>query len=332
MEDVARHAGVSLMTVSRALRKPDSVAAPTRARIEQAMADLSYVSSAIAGQLATGRTRLIAVVLPNLRNPVFALALQGISDAIGDEYELVVAASHGGPEGGGPEGEASVIRTLLSYRPAGIVIHSTQHTPETRCLLAEAHIPVVEVGSPVDAPPIDLIVGYSHRAAGRAATEHLIARSRQRIGFVSQVRKSNDRAQERWQGYREALASAGIPARPWLEIETTLGCNEGRQALEDLLQREPELDAVFFLSDMLALGALFHCQRTGIRVPDRLAIVGFDDQEFAAQTIPALTTIRVPRYEIGLEAGRLLRLKLSGAPVPQTQLDLGFRLIERESS
>lgn len=326
MEDVARKAGVSLMTVSRALRRPESVAAPTRAKIERAMEELNYVSSAIAGQLATGRTRLVAVVLPNLRNPAFALALQGVSDAIEDEYELIVAGSHGGPQG-----EARVIRALLGYRPVGVVIHGTQHDAETHQLLRRAQVPVVEIGSLID-DPIDMIVGYSNRAAGRLGTEHLIGRNRQRIGFVSQVRKWNNRAAERWQGYRDALADASIPARPWLEIETSLGYDEGGRALEDLLQREPALDAVFFVSDMLALGALFHCQRSGIEVPDQVAIVGFDDQEFAALAVPALTTIRVPRYEIGLEAGRLLRLELSGGPSPQTRLDLGFRLIERESS
>jgi LacI family gluconate utilization system Gnt-I transcriptional repressor len=326
MEDVARRAGVSLMTVSRALRKPETVATPTRSAIERAMRELNYVGSAIAGQLATGRTRLVAVVLPDLRNSAFALAMQGLSDAIENEYELIVAGSHGGPQG-----EARVIRVLLGYDPAAIVIHGTTHTAETRQLLSDAAIPVVEIGSMVDRP-LDLLVGYSNRDAGRMATEHLIGRGRRRIGLVSQPRGQNDRAEARWRGFREALAHAGISVCPWMEIETSLGYDQGRRALEDLLQREPALDAVFFLSDVLAHGALLHCQRSGIEVPERVAIVGFDDQELAAHTIPALTTIRVPRYEMGLEAGRLLRQRLAGSPVPTNRLDLGFKLVVRESA
>lgn len=326
MEDVAARAGVSLMTVSRALRFPERVAPPTRARIEAAAAELNYVSSALAGQLATGRTRLVAVVLPNLRNPAFAATMQGLSDTLGGEFELVVAGSHGAPEG-----ETRTVRALLGYRPAALVIHGGPHTADTRQLLTGARLPVVEIGSLVGRP-IHLAVGYSNRAAGRTATEHLLARGRTRIAFVSQPRRTNSRSEERWRGYREAIAGAGLPERPDLVLETELGYERGAEALDALLRREPRLDAVFFNSDGWALGALFHCQRERIAIPGRIALMGFDDQEFSALTVPALSTVHVPRYEMGVEAGKLVRASLAGEPVARKRVDLGFRLVVRETT
>lgn len=326
MADVARRAGVSTMTVSRALRMPDTVADATRQRIEAVAADLNYVGSTLAGQLSTGRTRLVAVVLPDLRNPVFAIAMQGLSDALGESYELVVASAHGGPKG-----EERTIRALLGYRPAALVVHGGRHEPETRDLLVSAAIPVVEMGS-LPSRPVNLSVGYSNRQAGKIATEHLLARGYRRIGFVSQPKRQNSRADERWQGFRAALAEARIEPRPDLEIESELGFARGAEALSAMRQREPGLDAVFFTSDGWALGALFHCQREGIAVPGDIGLVGFDDLEIASLAVPSLTTIHVPRYEMGWESGQLLRAQLNGEPITRRRLDLGFQLVVRETT
>lgn len=326
MADVARRAGVSQMTVSRALRFPETVAETTRRRIEVATAELNYVGSALAGQLSTGRTRLVAVVLPDLRNPVFALAMQGLSDALGESYELVVAGAHGEQKG-----EERAIRALLGYRPAALVVHGGRHEADTRELLAGAAIPIVEMGS-LPSPPIHLSVGYSNRAAGKAATDHLLSRGYKKIGFVSQSKRQNSRADERWQGYRAALTEAGIRPRPELELESELGFARGAQALTLLREREPKLDAVFFTSDGWALGALFHCQRSRIAVPRQIALVGFDDLEASALSVPALTTIHVPRYEMGWEAGCLLRDQLNGKSTSRHRLNLGFELIVRETT
>ena len=232
MEDVAKRAGVSLMTVSRALRFPDTVADDTRKRIETASVELNYVGSRLAGQLATGRTRLVAVVLPDLRNPAFAMAMQGLSDALGEEFELVVSGAHGGQSG-----EERVIRALLGYRPAALVVHGGRHDPATRELLSNSGIPVVEMGSLVTRSK-NLMVGYSNSAAGQAATEHLIHRGYRRIGFVSQPKRDNSRADERWQGYRAALEVAGIVPQPGWEIETELGFARGADALVALRKRD----------------------------------------------------------------------------------------------
>src|SRR5690606_31388519 len=131
---------------------------------------------------------------------------------------------------------------------------------------------------------------------------------------------------------REALRAAGIAPRPELEIEAELGYEQGAEVLGLLLAREPAIDAVFFTGDVWAMGALFECQRRAIPVPGRIAILGFDDQEFAGQTVPALSTVRVPRYEMGWEAGRLLHAELTGAVVRRRRLDLGFTVVVRETT
>lgn len=321
MEHIAERAGVSLMTVSRAFRSPAQVAQATRDRIAQAANELGYVASAFAAQLASGRTRLIAVVLPDLRNPAFALEIQGLSDGLGDQFDLVFSGEN-------RDAGASMIRSLLAYRPVAVVVHGGLHDPQALDLVARHGVPFVELGS-LATKALPIAVGYSNRAAGKAATEHLLSRGYRCIAFVSSPKSENRRAAERWVGYRQALKAAGLPVRPELELETTLGYAKGGEAVDELLRREPRLDAVFFTGDGWALGALFHCQRRGIDVPGQLALMGFDDQELAALTAPPLSSVHVPRYEMGFEAGRLLRQQLNGEPVRKARLDLGFSVVAR---
>jgi LacI family gluconate utilization system Gnt-I transcriptional repressor len=326
MEDVAQRAGVSLMTVSRAIRLPHTVSEGTRAKVEAARAELSYVGSAIAGQLAGGRTRLVGVVLPDLRNAAFALAMQGLSDTLGREFELVVASPHGAEEG-----DEHVIRSLLGYRPAALVIHGNVRSREARKILVSSEIPVVEMGSLLRRP-VGCSIGYSNREAGEAATEYLLAKGHRTVGFVCAPMRYNERAKERWHGYRAALKRRGIAPRPDLEVEIELGYQRGEEAFKLLRKRERGIDAVFFTGDAWALGALFYCQRQGIEVPRDVALMGFDDQEQAALVVPALTTVRVPRYEMGAQAGRVLRAQLMDLPHGDTQIDLGFEIIGRSSA
>lgn len=326
MDDVAQHAGVSLMTVSRALHNPSSVAQRTRDRIQASIHELNYVGSAFAEQLATGRTRLVAVVLPDLRNPAFARELQGLAEGLGPEFQLVVAGS----PGTGDSDEVTY-RSLLTYRPAALVVHGISRSSRTRAYLARCGVPIVELGA-LDTRPINIAIGYSNKDAGKAATKHLLSTGRSRLGFVSSPKSQNARAYNRWLGFREALQEAGVEIRPELEIETNLGYELGARTLTQLLEIEPKLQGVFFTGDGWAIGALLHCQRVGIEVPRQLAIMGFDDQELAELMVPALSTIHVPRYEMGKEAGTLLRRQLAGEKRLPKRVDLGFNLVIRSST
>src|SRR5690606_38978003 len=169
MDDVAQHAGVSLMTVSRALDNPSRVAQRTRDRIQASIDELNYVGSAFAEQLATGRTRLVAVVLPDLRNPAFARELQGLAEGLGADFQLVVAGNAAPCDNGD-----ATVRARLTYRPAALVVHGVGRDSQPRAQLARCGVPIVELGS-LDSRPIGTAVGYSNKAAGKAATRHLLA-------------------------------------------------------------------------------------------------------------------------------------------------------------
>jgi LacI family gluconate utilization system Gnt-I transcriptional repressor len=327
MEDVARRAEVSVMTVSRALRQPGKVAEATRSRIAEAMLELNYVPDAIASSLALRRSQMVALVVPSVSNPVFADPIQGMADGLrGRGYHLLLAGTSAAPK----DAEA-LVRTLLGHRPAGFVMHGGNHTQGMRDLLHRVSVPVVEIGC-LPRRPIDMVVGYSNAAAARAMTEWLLARGYQRIGFVSAPVRHNDRAAERRRGYRTALRAAGLSPRPEWEIEQAHGVAEGAAAVAALLERKQRLDAIFCAGDVWAIGALFECRRRGIRVPDDLAVVGFDGQAITAQTVPPLTTVQVHRYEMGLQAAELLLDRLAGQPVEGRRLDLGYELVVRESA
>ena len=326
MADVAREAGVSTITVSRLLRQPDLVTGATRERIERAMAEVGYVPNLIAGGLAATRTQVVAAIVPYIQHGVFADAVQGLSDALAPAKHCVLL----GNSGGSMEEEEAIVRTLLGHRPAGLVIQGANHTAQTRKLLEKAHIPVVEMGSLPD-DPIDCCVGYSNRDAAFAMTRRLLERGRRRIGFVCAQPAGNDRHALRLAGYRAAMEELGPGFDERVVHITRFGIPQGRKALGRLLDAEPALDAVFCASDLWAAGAVYECVRRKIAVPDTIAVCGFNDQEFAAEMTPSLTTIRVRRREIGFMAGDLILARIAGREVPATRIDVGFELIERQS-
>jgi len=327
MRDVARLARVSAITVSRALRSPEKVAEHTRARVLQAVRQVGYVPNAIAGSLSSSRSRIIAAIVPTITNPVFADTIHAMGAVLRAQgYHLLL-----GQSGASPVEERSLIQTFLARRPDGLFIHGGLYSPEVRALLLKAGIPIVEAGN-LRKHGLDMVVSYSNYAAAEAMTSHLVERGRRRIAFVSASRRDNDRAQARARGFAAALKRHGLAEDPRLVLETSLGLRQGAQALLELLAREPALDAVFFSGDVLAAGALFECQRRGWAVPQRLAIAGFDDQEIASQVLPALTTVAVPRAEIGRRAATMLLARLAGQSVEPKIVDIGFTLKIRAST
>lgn len=325
MADVAREAGVSMITVSRMLREPELVAEATRTRIEEAMDVLGYVPNRVAGGLAGTQTQVVAALVPYIHHGVFADAIQGLSDVLNRHGYSVLL----GTADGGEEEEYKILRTLLGYRPAGVVLQGANHSEATRRLMERAQIPVVEMGT-IPPDPIDMYVGYSNRAAAEAMTERLIRAGRRRIGIITADPASNDRNAERLAGFQAALGRAGIPFDSSLSLHLRYGIAEGREALVTLLERYPDMDALFCASDLWAAGAIYECQRRRIPVPEQIAVCGFNDQEFAAEMVPSITTVRVRRYEIGVLSGESILARLKGQPVERA-VDVGFEIVERES-
>jgi LacI family transcriptional regulator, gluconate utilization system Gnt-I transcriptional repressor len=328
MADVAAIAGVTKMTVSRALRHPELVRSDTRERVLRVMGELGYVANRLAGSLTAGRTGLVAAIVPTLRHSLFADTIEGMSDVLAEAgLDLIVANSRYRADV-----EESQIRTLLERRPDAIVLTGLTHTPEARELLKSAGIPVVETWESTD-EPIDVAVGFSNRDAAAAMTEALVTSGYRRIAFVNGPSETNERARHRAEGYRAAMAAAWLPPLP-IEVVRDVGAirtETGGRVLRKLLKHATRPDAIFFTSDVFAVGAILECRALGIGVPDALGIAGFHDLDMGRLVSPTLTTVHVPALEIGRRAGEIIRARLSDSGGERTE-ELPFRIIRREST
>ena len=324
MSDVAKIAGVSAMTVSRAIHDPKSVTLETMNKIQQAIAASGYVPNRIARSLASQHTNIVGLVVPSLRNSLFAETIQGVADILGSSFDLLIADS-----GYSLKGEEAAVLAFLSQRVCGIVMHNTKHTQRTRRMVQNAGIPSVETGNLLP-QPIDMSVGFSNHDAACAMTEYLIGKGYRRIGFVSLILRDNDRASERRRGYLTALSRHRIKAVDARMLEVPPGLRSGGMALVQLVEG-PGVDAVFLTGDVLATGALLEANRRGWAVPGRVAIAGSDDSELQECVNPPLTTLRFPRYEIGRRAAGMLLDRLQGRSQGAASLDLGYEIIERGS-
>ncbi len=327
MRDVALAAGVSAITVSRVITSPDRVAPDTRKRVERAIRSLRYVPNLAAGTLASSRSRIVAVIVPNMSNSVFAETLQGLSDILRKaDYHLLI-----GNSGYSLGEEQSLVTTFLARRPDGIVLTGYTHTQRTVQMLRAARIPVVEMWN-LSERPLDTMVGFSNFEAARAMTRHLGDKGYRRIGYIGGLTHDNDRTLQREAGYREALRELGHRLAPRLMLAVPFEYEAGADAIVELLRRDPSVDAVFAAGDVLAVGVLLECIRRGWPVPRRLAVAGFDDARISSRIVPPLTTVAVPRYEIGCTAAQNILDRLGGLPARPRVLDLGFRIVERGST
>jgi LacI family gluconate utilization system Gnt-I transcriptional repressor len=327
IRDVAAMAKVSTMTVARVLRTPDLVSSTTRRRVEAALRTSGYTPDLVARSLSVRQTGVVAVLVPHLGHSSFTETIEGLSDELSDDgFHILV-----GVTGFSPEKEEAVVKAFMSRRVDAIFLTGTSHSGPTATVLRAAGIPVIE-GNNIPEHPLDLVVGFSNANGARVATEHLIARGHKRIAHIGLDERRNDRMRDRHLGYVAALRAANLPVRREWSIVTELAVAAGARALRALMSMDPKPTALFCASDVLAIGAVQECHRLGIGVPNNIAIAGFDDLEFSEQLVPALTTIRVPRYEIGRAAGRLLRDCLAGRPIAQKIIDLGFKLIVRDST
>jgi LacI family gluconate utilization system Gnt-I transcriptional repressor len=328
MEDVARLADVSLITVSRVLREPDKVAQSTRERVQEAISAIGYVPNLLAGSLKSRRSGVIAAVIPSVAHSIVSEVTRGMNSVLRENGLHLLL----GDSGFSPQEEEQLVSAFLARRPDAIYLTGTTHTTGTRRMLDSARIPVVEAGNLTDSP-IDMSVGYSNREAARAMTCALIESGRRKIGYVGQTgRDVIDRVHDRYGGYRDALSENGIAFSAALQAEVELSYRGGAAGVSTLLDSKTDLDAVFCTSDVIAVGVLFECQRRGIEVPTTIAITGMDDQEIASQCVPALSTVRMPRYEMGRCAAEMICERLAGTPRRENAIDLGFKLVLRETT
>lgn len=340
MVDVARRAGVGTITVSRALRTPERVSPEVRGRVMAAMQATGYVPNLAAGTLKSQRSRVVAAIVPTLRNTIFAETVDGLADGLrAHGLQLLIASS-----GYSVESEASILLNLLGQQPVAVVLTGTAHDPRVRAMLRSRGMPVVETWDLSD-DPIDRAVGFSNFEAARHMTLALAARGYQRIAFAGAPPEREQRGAQRLAGYRQAISELG--RRPQTVTLEDLGVTfaSGERVVQQLLDRARPPDAVFFVNDVAAFGAAQACVRRGVAVPRQLAIAGFGDFELASACNPPLTTVRIPGERIGRTTAQLIveRLAeptgpasvadLAGRQPPATRsLDLGFEIISRASA
>ncbi|WP_119157631.1 LacI family DNA-binding transcriptional regulator [Caldimonas tepidiphila] len=327
--DVARLAGVSAITVSRALNTPEQVSPGTLERVREAVRQTGYVPNLLAGGLRSNKSRLVAAVVPTIAGPVFMETIQALTEALAEKgYQLIL-----GQSGYTDSREDALLDALIGRRPDGIVLTGILHSPQGRRRLIASGIPVVETWDLSD-DPIDMLVGFSHEEIGAAVCRFLHGRGRRRPVLLS---GDDARARRRNAGFVKAArelgmdwdAHHGVPTR-LVPAPTTLA--SGRSGTSALLQAHPGFDAVFCSSDLLALGVLTEAQARGLAVPRDFAVMGFGDQHYAAALHPALTTVRIDGNAMGRTAARFIVERAEGRAVEERIVDIGFSMVERDSA
>jgi LacI family gluconate utilization system Gnt-I transcriptional repressor len=317
---------VSPVTVSRVLRNPTIVSLDLRRRVEEAIRDLAYIPNNLASSLASSRTHRIGVVVPSLTNGVFGDYIQSIH-AVLEPAGFQVLVLNSSYEA---EMEERAIATMLGQHPEAMIVTGISQTERARKMLVQAAIPVVQTLEITD-EPIDIAIGLSQRNAGYDATRYLISLGHRRIAHLAAP--LDERSRLRMSGYHDALAEAKLePIVVGLDKSSSFAV--GAQLFAGLYSQHPDITALFCGNDNLALGSIFEAERMGVRVPGDLSIIGFNDLEFAAVSKPSLTTIMTPREAIGRRAAEIVLeiVRGSGERPHNKNIDVGFRLIEREST
>lgn len=320
LHDVARLAGVSLITASRALSKPELVSDTTIARVQEAVAQTGYLPNLMAGGLKSRRSQMVAGIIPALSVAQFLPTLQTLTETLAQAgYQLIL-----GQTGYDVQREEALINTMISRRPDGLFMTGLVHAPAARERLQKAGIPVVESWD-FSPQPVDMLVGFSHAAVGAAIADYFRGQGRQQVGIAS----ANDpRALQRCAGF-EARWGQSVPTAL---VPAPSGLARGREALSTLLAQAPGLEAVYCSSDQMAQGVLVEAQARGLRVPEDLALCGFGNAEFSAHMVPSLTTVHVDGAGIGERAAQMILQRCAGQTVSAPVQDIGFSIMERRST
>ncbi len=312
--DVARLAGVSTATVSRALNGSGQIAPATGAAIDAAVRQLKYRPNTVARSLVTKSTQTIALLLPDIANPFYAALVSGIQErALAAGSAMLLCTTEGDPER-----EEQYLSLLRAKQVDGVLVDGLVLPPERITELVREGLPIVCLDRDIDSTSVPL-VQVDNRLGARLATEHLLALGHTRIAHVAGapgLRISDERVK----GYRDALAAAGVERDPALVAVGGFTEEGGYEATRSLLGAS-QLTAVFAANDLSALGVMHAIAESGRRVPDDVSVVGFDDLRLAGHTTPPLTTVHQPAFEIAQRATQLL-LDLAGGRAAAQRLHL----------
>lgn len=327
VEDVARAAGVSTATVSRALNKPESVRPALREKVLAAVERLGYVAHAGARALSLRRSGTVGVIVPTIDNAIFARGLQAFQQRMTQARHVVLLAFS---DYDAAQEEAQAL-ALLARGVDALALTGVSQRPSLMALLAQRGLPWVHTGS-FPAPGGAACVGFRNREAITRAVQYLIDIGHRRIAMLAGISEGNDRAAERIEGVRVALAAARLSLAPRALVEAPYTLQAAREGTRALLAAAAAPTALVCGNDVLAWGALLECQAQGVDVPRDLSVVGFDDLEMSRQWRPSLTTVHVPTEHMWTLAAEYLLDRLDGRLSQPQQQEIGVELVVRASS
>ncbi len=330
MSDVARLAGVSTMTVSRALRQGTSTSDATRKKILDASEKLGYVPDGTAAGLSSGKTGFVAATIPSINNANFADTVRGLTEGLAaSRLQLLLGyTDYDSSE------EERLVEQFLRRRPEAIVVTGGSHTDRCRRLLTNVDVPVIETWDLPD-NPIDSVIGFSNAEAGRIMVRHFHEQGYRRIGFIGGDSSRDSRGLDRRRGFVAALEELGLQTdRLVASGPPPITMREGAKAMLELLASWPDTEAVMCVSDLSAFGAMTECQRKGLRVPDDIAVAGFGAYDLSEHALPPITTIDVGAYQIGKQAAETIALSLEPGEGIRTATSVNItpRLLARAST
>ncbi|MDG6312331.1 gluconate operon transcriptional repressor GntR [Glaesserella parasuis] len=323
LQHIADHLGLTKMTISRYLRNPEAVAHETGLRIAEAITEFGYIPNRAPDILSNAKSRAIGVLVPSLTNQVFADVIKGI-ELVTDKAGYQTMLAHYGYS---KEKEEQRIESLLSYNVDGIILSENHHSKRTLKMLEVANIPVIEI---MDSSEIGIqqAVGFDNISAAQSMVETMISRGHKNIVYFTA--RMDKRTKLKMQGYEQAMRKYQLEPHSLITDEPssfTLGAKQLQQALAQY----PDIDGIFCTNDDLAIGALFECQRLGIKVPKEMAIAGFHGHDVGQSLTPQLATVITPRLEIGKVAAQELLNRLNGIPQQSSIINLGYQIHLGES-
>ena len=326
LTEVAILAGVSEITVSRVVRGKGPIAESTRQRVRQAIDALGYRPNRAAGTLASSASLFIGVILPSMSNIVFPEVLRGIYAGLaGSAYQPLLGVTNYDLDN-----EQEIVASFLAWQPMAIITTGFDHTPETRRLLEGSGIRIAELMD-IDAEPIDLAVGLSHRQAGYDGGRHLVERGYRRFGYVGHDWAADRRSRRRYEGLCAALADSGLTLAGEMRFDGPSSTRAGRDTLKRLLEASPDIEVAVFSNDDMAVGGYFHCLEAGIAVKDELALFGFNGLDIGQALPRPLSTVRSNRFQIGRTAAEAI-LSATARSAETRVIDTGYNIIEGDTA
>lgn len=326
IEDVARAAGVSRQTVSRAINNKGEISPATLKRVMEAVQELGYRPSGVARGLATQRTYTVGLVVPDITNPFFPEIARGVQDvARSEEYSVFLCNTDESPEE-----ELQVLYSLAAQPVDGIILCGSRIGDDDLAAFVDRYRPLVVLNGFLEHPGVSLILVDNHQGA-KLAVDYLADQGHVAIGMLAGPVTSPSSAQ-RVEGFCQAMAARNLPVpEDWI-LSGPPTIEGGYEAAYHLLTQHPQVTAIFAYNDLRALGAIQACRELGRRVPAQCAIVGFDDIRMAALVSPSLTSVRVDKYHLGQQAMSRLLAMLDEPDAAFPPICIDVELVIRESA